>query len=120
MSSSEVPVSPHARDASDVAQALGTDAERGLTSEEAARRLTQHGRNVLRASPPRPAWRRLLAQFQDPLVYLLLVAAGEALRMLAHIGLMLRDGLLRGSPRPRGEKLSAHDIDSELERRMQQ
>src|SRR5688500_1478311 len=79
MSSSEVPVSPHARDASDVAQALGTDAERGLTSEEAARRLTQHGRNVLRASPPRPAWRRLLAQFQDPLVYLLLVAAGIAL-----------------------------------------
>ena len=79
MSSSEAPVSPYARDASDVVQALGTDPERGLTTEEAARRLAQHGRNVLRASPPRPAWRRLLAQFQDPLVYLLLVAAAIAL-----------------------------------------
>ena len=51
----------------------------GLTSQEAARRLAQDGPNELRAAPPRPAWRRILAQFQDPLVYLLLAAVAIAL-----------------------------------------
>lgn len=62
-----------------MAQALGVDPEQGLSAAEAARRLAQHGPNSLRTTPPRPAWRRLLAQFQDPLVYLLLVAVVIAL-----------------------------------------
>jgi len=62
-----------------LAQALGVDPEQGLSAAEAARRLAQHGPNSLRTTPPRPAWRRLLAQFQDPLVYLLLVAVVIAL-----------------------------------------
>jgi magnesium-transporting ATPase (P-type) len=57
-----------------VAQGLGSDAERGLTTTRAATLLAEFGRNELRAASPTPAWRRLLAQFQDPLVYLLLVA----------------------------------------------
>jgi hypothetical protein len=40
-------------------RALSTDLERGLTAEEA---------------PPVPIWRRILAQFRDPLIYLLLAA----------------------------------------------
>ncbi|MFN0184305.1 MAG: cation-translocating P-type ATPase [Aquabacterium sp.] len=58
----------------DVARALGADVGRGLTSAEAARRLLAQGRNVLQGTPPRPAWRRWLAHFQDPLVYLLVAA----------------------------------------------
>ncbi|MGJ7496289.1 cation-translocating P-type ATPase [Variovorax sp. RT4R15] len=69
---------PSLRDAGDVASALGTDTEKGLTAQEALRRLTADGRNELRALPPAPAWRRLLAQFQDPLVYLLMVAIAIA------------------------------------------
>ena len=65
--------------AADVAAALGTDIERGLEAAEAARRLAAEGPNTLRSTPPRPAWRRLLAQFQDPLVYLLLGAVAIAL-----------------------------------------
>ena len=57
-----------------VAQELGSDAERGLTAAKAATLLVEFGRNELRAVSPTPAWRRLLAQFQDPLVYLLLGA----------------------------------------------
>lgn len=61
------------------AQALGTDLERGLTRTEAARRLVHDGPNVLRQPPPVPAWRRLLAQLRDPLIYLLLAAIAISL-----------------------------------------
>lgn len=62
-----------------VVQSFGGDAEGGLTVPEATRRLTESGRNELRTVAPIPAWRRLLAQFQDPLVYLLLGAIVIAL-----------------------------------------
>ncbi|MBC7706364.1 MAG: cation-translocating P-type ATPase [Rhodoferax sp.] len=63
----------------DLVAALGTDLERGLGAEEAAKRLRVDGPNELRAAPPVSAWRRALAQLQDPLVYLLGVAAAVAL-----------------------------------------
>ena len=62
-----------------VIRALDTDADKGLTSQEAARRLAADGPNELRAAPPVPAWRRILAQFQDPLIYLLLAAVAISL-----------------------------------------
>lgn len=65
---------PSIRDVSEVAHALGADLEQGLDVEEAARRLVEDGPNALRAAPLVPAWRKLLAQLQDPLIYLLLVA----------------------------------------------
>ncbi len=58
----------------DVAEAAGTDLERGLTSDEARARLDTLGPNELATSPPVPRWRRFLAQFQDVLVVLLLIA----------------------------------------------
>ena len=62
-----------------VTRLLDTDADRGLTVQEAARRLAADGPNELRAAPPVPTWRRILAQFQDPLIYLLLAAVGISL-----------------------------------------
>lgn len=55
-------------DSSEVAQRLGTDPLHGLSTQEAARRLAQDGPNALQSAPPVPAWRRLLAQFRDPLL----------------------------------------------------
>lgn len=57
-----------------VAERLGTDPGVGLTSADAARRLAEFGSNTLRPTPPVPWWRRVLRQFADPLVYLLLAA----------------------------------------------
>ena len=57
-----------------VLTALGADARRGLTDGEARVRLGRHGKNELTADTPVPAWRKFLAQFQDVLVVLLLVA----------------------------------------------
>jgi Ca2+-transporting ATPase len=46
----------------------------GLSSDEARRRLKQHGANVLPAPPALAWWRRFLDQFRSPLIYLLLFA----------------------------------------------
>ncbi|MDB5718203.1 MAG: haloacid dehalogenase, partial [Sphingomonas bacterium] len=70
---------PSCREARVVAEELAVDPAVGLSSDEARRRAVQYGPNQLRASNPPPLWRRILAQFQDPLVYLLLGAVVVAL-----------------------------------------
>ena len=70
--------------------ALGTDARRGLSEEEARLRLERYGRNELASEKPPPEWRRVLAQFKDPLVLLLLVAAAIS----AALWLVERDAAL--------------------------
>ncbi len=70
---------PSVRDVDDVARVLEVHLESGLTAEEAARRLSQDGPNELAAAPRAPIWRRVLSQFQDPLIYLLLGAVAIAL-----------------------------------------
>ena len=62
------------RGADEVAAALGADARRGLGAAEAAERLTRFGPNALEPARPVPAWRKMLGQFADPLIYLLLAA----------------------------------------------
>ncbi len=65
---------PVASPAAVVLEELGSDGDRGLSAEEAARRLAEYGPNELRGTPPVPRWRRFIAQFNSPLIYLLLVA----------------------------------------------
>lgn len=61
-----------------VAHALGVDPAVGLTTAEVSRRQEQYGPNELRQRVQRPLWRRILAQFADPLTYLLLAAVAVA------------------------------------------
>jgi magnesium-transporting ATPase (P-type) len=65
---------PWHRDVTELAATLRTDTAGGLSSLEASERLELAGPNRLDAAPPVPGWRKLLAQFADPLVYLLLAA----------------------------------------------
>jgi Ca2+-transporting ATPase len=58
-----------------VVVALGTDSRRGLTANEARARLDRYGANELASPSPVRRWRRFLAQFEDVLVILLLVAS---------------------------------------------
>jgi magnesium-transporting ATPase (P-type) len=74
---------PSVRDAEAVARSLRTDVDNGLTAREAERRLAEVGRNQLRVTPPPSVWRRVLRQFQDPLVYLLLAAIAVSLSVWA-------------------------------------
>lgn len=64
----------HAHSAAEVVEALGTSAEAGLTSTEAAARLEAHGRNELAQTPPEPIWKRVLRLLNEPLTYLLFAA----------------------------------------------
>ena len=60
--------------AKEVVGGLGSDPRHGLSGQEAAARLERHGPNELETQKPVPAWRHFLAQFQDALIILLLVA----------------------------------------------
>ncbi|MCI1902247.1 MAG: cation-translocating P-type ATPase [Bifidobacteriaceae bacterium] len=72
--SNTVDADPSLLDAQRVASTLNTSLETGLSSQEAARRLEEFGHNQLQSAPPVPGWKKFLAQFRDPLVYLLLAA----------------------------------------------
>jgi len=66
----------HHVSADEVASSLSSNPDRGLSREEAAARLRTHGPNTL-ASRPSKSWAlRLLGQFHQPLIYVLIVAAG--------------------------------------------
>ena len=58
----------------EVLTTLDTDARRGLSDGEARARLDRYGKNELTAEKPVPRWRKFLAQFDDVLVILLLIA----------------------------------------------
>jgi P-type Ca2+ transporter type 2C len=73
----------HALDAADVARRLDVDATRGLPTDEAARRLAEHGPNELQASAGVSPWRLLFDQFKNVLILILLVAVALSL-VLGH------------------------------------
>src|SRR3989338_1175236 len=67
-------MTPHREPAEAVVSALGSDAARGLSRAEAQRRLERFGPNRLKSAPETPWWKRLLEQFQNVLVIILVVA----------------------------------------------
>jgi Ca2+-transporting ATPase len=56
-------------------KALGSDAENGLSNEEAHKRLEQYGRNELTEQPRAGFLQRLANQFKDIVIWLLIFAA---------------------------------------------
>jgi Ca2+-transporting ATPase len=68
------PLLAYQQTAEEAVASLGSHLLHGLTSQEAQTRLARYGPNELISEPPVPAWRRFLAQFQDVLVILLLLA----------------------------------------------
>jgi P-type Ca2+ transporter type 2C len=70
--------------AKEVVAGLTSDAQRGLSTEEARARLERYGPNELEAERPVPAWRRFLAQFRDTLVILLVIATAISVGLWAY------------------------------------
>jgi magnesium-transporting ATPase (P-type) len=73
VNTSETPVW-HAVSSDQALHHLGSDAQ-GLGTNEVQERLARLGPNRLPEPPERPWWRRLLAQFHNVLIYVLLAAA---------------------------------------------
>jgi len=65
----------HSMDTDDVRAVLQTDTKAGLTRDEARKRLELHGPNVLPEQARESALRRLLRQFHNVLIYVLIAAA---------------------------------------------
>jgi Ca2+-transporting ATPase len=74
-SGAQLPTDAHRRDGSTVAEQLGVRLDRGLDTAEVQRRIEQYGANVLAEAARTPAWRRLIAQFTDLLILILIGAA---------------------------------------------
>jgi len=55
------------------------ESPRGLTAAQVLEQRRQHGENVLPSGKKTSAWAILLSQFRNPLVYIILVAAGISL-----------------------------------------
>ena len=66
----------HSLPPSEVLEVLQTSAEHGLSAAEAAARQQRYGPNEVTARHGRPIWLKFLLQFHQPLLYILLVAAG--------------------------------------------
>ena len=104
------PRAPHATAATDLAARLEATSSGGLTTEEAARRLERDGPNELAEEPPVPTWRRLVAQFNELVVWILLGAAvlagatGEWTDAGAILAIVLLNGFLGFVQEERAER----------------
>ncbi len=65
----------HALSVEDVLAVLGVEADHGLSTAEAKKRLATYGPNQLQERPPIPFWKRLLDQLRGFVVLILIVAA---------------------------------------------
>ncbi len=96
----EEPIYWHALPEADIYERLGTTPERGLEPEEAARRLESYGYNELVAAPRPTFLQRLLAQFNDFIVIILIVAAvlsallGDYVEAIAIIAIVILNAVL--------------------------
>ena len=64
-----------AKDKEDVVEHFKTDMDNGLDTGEAEKRLEEHGPNELPKGKQRSAWMRLVMQFHNVLIYVLIAAA---------------------------------------------
>src|ERR1700744_5793787 len=65
----------HALSTADALRELSTDASAGLAAAEVGRRRDKYGRNQVTAKAATPAWLKFLQQFNQSVIYVLLVAA---------------------------------------------
>ena len=65
----------HKKSVEDVVKELGTSLERGLTLDEAEKRLKEYGQNQLEKEEEESLWAKIKESFEDLLVRILLLAA---------------------------------------------
>ncbi len=65
----------HSMKAEEVIEQLNTDKKEGLSDDEVSERQKKYGKNKLPKGKKQPWWKRLLLQFNNVLIYVLLAAA---------------------------------------------
>lgn len=79
-------LTPHDAKRNDLLRELATDAQTGLTPEEAAVRLTRDGENRLREGKKRTFAQRFFDQFKDVMILILLAAAAVSFAVACSSG----------------------------------
>jgi Ca2+-transporting ATPase len=103
----------HTLTSAECATNLDTDINKGLSKQEASRRLISHGENALEQADTQPWWQLLISQFQDFMIVVLLVAAvisgiiGEATDALIILIIVVLNALLGAYQALRAEKAMA-------------
>lgn len=83
-----------------IVEDLDTDVQQGLTCDQVAARRQQFGFNELLAAPRVPVWKKLLGQFQDLVIWILIIAAvisgavGEWTDTAAILAIVLFNGII--------------------------
>ena len=97
-------------DVADAAEALATDAERGLSAEEVQARLQRHGRNVLPEGKKKTLLGMVADQFKDFLILILVAAAvvsfavGETTDALAIAAILILNAILGATQEKRASQ----------------
>ncbi len=100
----------HQLDCAEAARVSGASLASGLSEQEAQDRIARYGRNELAQPKKRPAWRMLLAQFQDFMILMLLAAAllsgaiGELADSLAIVAILVVNATIGFTQEYRAEK----------------
>jgi Ca2+-transporting ATPase len=100
----------HAAPAETVLKRFASDARRGLTDAQVAELRSRHGFNQLAEAPPEPLWRKFLGQFNELVIWILIVAAviagamGEWIDTLAILAIVLLNGFLGFLQEERAER----------------
>ena len=90
----------HAVSAAEVLASLGVDRNEGLSDETSQRLLALHGPNRLLEAAPPPVWKKLLTQFKDVLIWILILAAmisgalGEWIDAIAILAIVALNGMI--------------------------
>jgi len=90
----------HSKSVQDVIDDLKTQIEQGLSNEEAAQRLQEHGHNELREKPPTPFWKLVVEQLRDFVVILLIIASvisfllGDRIEAAAIIAIVILNAVI--------------------------
>ena len=97
----------------DVIRELTVDVALGLDPEEIQRRHVRYGNNVLEEAPPVPLWKRLLRQFHNLVIWILIFAAvisgvmAEWADALSILAMVLLKGILGFVQEERAERALA-------------
>ncbi len=104
---------PHATPVGAIAEAFSTDLENGLTAEQSTGALDRFGENQLAEASATPTWKKLVAQFRELVIWILISAAvisgvlGEWADALAILAIVLLNGVLGFIQEERAERALA-------------
>src|SRR5262245_15038351 len=104
------PLEPYSASAASVLESLGSDRVHGLSSTDVAAAIARYGHNELAEAPPIPLWKKLLAQFKELVIWILIVAAiisgvvGEWADAAAIVAIVLLNGIIGFLQEERAER----------------